>query len=319
MVGEVLFQRTPLWHQGPYIAPEYDFTLVTFTPIVDPLEITLLYNINGGSGTTPVVSGTNKVVYDNVISLATSSASTFYRTGYDFLGWIKKTALFDPLRSNPTTDPAPGGTILASASPFQYQVDEVSNTVLYAVWRAQNFNYQFLAGASDANLTTSSTAPASGTVDMDGEIAIPGVTRDGYNFTGWLVEYDSGATDSAASSATKYVLSQASDVKLTAQWSAKTDIPINYYSNLSTSTSTTDPPYATDAKAMNTTFALRAATDVSGLTCPGYDLLGWTKGAGLGVLGQSDPMPSGFLAFGSTETVAATGNDYYGVWRRITH
>lgn len=115
------------------------------------------------------------------------------------------------------------------------------------------------------------------------------------------------------------MLSQASDVKLTAQWSAKTDIPINYYSNLPTSTSITDPPYATDAKAMNTTFASRAAADVSGLTCPGYELIGWTKGAGVGVLGQGDPMPSGFLAFGSMETVAATGNDYYGVWRRENH
>lgn len=157
---------------------------MTFTPIADPLEIMLLYNINGGSGTTPVVSGTNKVAYDSVISLATSSASTFYRTGYDFLGWIKGTASFDALGSNTTTYPTPSGTILASASPFQYQVDEVGNTVLYAVWRAQSFNYQFLAGASDANLTTSSTAPASGIVDMDGEIAIPGVIRDGYNFTG---------------------------------------------------------------------------------------------------------------------------------------
>ena len=156
-------------------------------------DITLTYNINNGSGSTPSAV-TDK--YLETINLTPSSA--FSRSGYTFTGW------------NTAADGS--GSSYADEASF---VMPNADKTLYAQWSAVYYAVEYSANGG-------SNAPAN-------QFAIPGATvdvaatepvRSGYEFNDWT-EVAAGTTISPGASLTM----PSSNVVLVANWVTAASVP----------------------------------------------------------------------------------------------
>jgi uncharacterized repeat protein (TIGR02543 family) len=129
---------------------------------------TVVYNANGGSGTTASSTHT----YDTAKALTLNG---FVRTGYDFAGW------------NTAADGT--GTYYADGAEVQNLTSVSGGTVnLYARWTARTYGVTWdAAGGTPATQV--------GSVTYDGAYTEPTQpTKQGYTFAGWYTEQNGGGS-----------------------------------------------------------------------------------------------------------------------------
>lgn len=122
-----------------------------------PNTYTVVYNANGGSGTTASSSHT----YDVAKAL---TANGFSKNGYTFAGWAT----------------SPGGTAVYANSQSVTNLSAVNSATvnLYAVWAAEAYDIDYeLDGGAAIN-------PDSYTIQSSA-ITLANPTKTGYTFTGW--------------------------------------------------------------------------------------------------------------------------------------
>lgn len=134
------------------------FGNVTFTQAYIPHTYTVVYNANGGTGTTASSTHT----YDTPKAL---TANGFSRTGYTFAGWA-------------TTS---GGTVAYTNSAKVTSLSSTNGAVvnLYAVWEKNSYTVTYNANGGATSATSKSVAYG-GAVDLS-----PTANKTGYTFTGW--------------------------------------------------------------------------------------------------------------------------------------
>ncbi|MBR5619937.1 MAG: leucine-rich repeat protein [Clostridia bacterium] len=169
---------------------------VVIQPEVDAIETvyTLSYDANGGSGAPGTQTGFGTV---------TIPSTEPTRDGYTFLGW----------------------GLTATTSNVQYQpgttITLVSNTVLYAVWKQDNFILTYHANGGE---NEPGNQMGNGIITLSTQTP----TREGYVFTGWATS--SSASSSQYSAGSSYSLSQ--NTTLYAVWVIKGDINMDGEINL---------------------------------------------------------------------------------------
>jgi len=153
-----------------------------------PINYTITFNANGGSGTMA-----NQIIASG--ATANLNSNLFTRTGYTFAGWA-------------TTS---GGSVSYSNG-ASYTMG-TSNVTLYAVWTATTTNYTITFNANGGSGTMPSQLMASGlTARLDPNL----FTRTGYTFAGWATT--SGGSVSYLDRA--FYTMGASNVTLYAKWTA---------------------------------------------------------------------------------------------------
>lgn len=129
-----------------------------------PLDYTIEYRLNGGSGVTPQESVKN---IGNTFQLA--SDSNFARLGYTFAGWLH------------------GQDLLSAGDTFEVAD---SNVVLTAQWTANSIAVTFKGnGSQDADVAQTATA------DSAVNLRSNSFSRENYTFDGWT-EYADGSGSS---------------------------------------------------------------------------------------------------------------------------
>ena len=214
---------------------------------------TVTYNAGTGTGTVPTQAD---VLQGATFSVA--NGSTLTNPGYTFSGWKDETR-----------------TAYAAASTYTVAA---SNIVLTAQWTANPLRtITYNAG------TGTGTVPTQVDV-LQGATFIVAVgttlTKPGYTFNGWKDE-----TGTAYVAGSTYTVA-ASNVVLTAQWTANAARTVTYNAGTGTGTVPTQADVLQGA-----TFIVAVGT---GLTKPGYTFNGW-----------KDETATAYLA-GATFTVAAT-------------
>ena len=221
--------------------------------------LTYAYNITydkgtGVSGTLAAQTGTASSV-----TLSAFSTSTFLKPGYTFSGWLGSNAVS-------YTD----AQVLTLTAPL--------TVTLTAQWTA-----------NPSRTVTYSAGTGTGTVPTQADVlqgasftvaAGTGITKPGYTFAGWKDE--SGTSYAAASTYTV----AATNVLLTAQWTANAARTVTYFAGTGSGTVPTQADVLEGA-----TFTVAAGT---GLTKPGYTFAGWKDGT------------STSYSAGSTYTAATT-------------
>ena len=260
----------------------YDLTLYAqWTPI----EYTLVYDANGGSGTIPgdqtfTVDGPGVTIVD-----ATTGGYSLSRTGYTFKGWW-----------NTATDGS--GTLSFVAGDIY---NDPSNIVLYAVWVPVGQNsilYDVNGGTGSAPVTQFFSAPSAVSI-------LPAPTdmvRAGYTFGGW---YD------AKSGGTKHDVDShpaaGSDLALYAHWTPVA-YAFKYDGNHNTGGSTPADGAYTGGGA---TYAVSGNS--GNLVRTGYNFLGWNTAAN----GSGDDYLGGD-SFTVTTTTPGTVT-FYAQWDPIEY
>ena len=167
---------------GTYWVGATDGSRVSITVVSAAISIS--FNINGGSGTTPT---TLTGAPGSSFTMPTSSG--FSRTGHSFLGW----------RTEPTGNPMYSG-----GSSYIFSID----TLLYAIWGINQYTITFNSngGTSVSSITqnygTTVTQPTN-------------PSRTGYSFAGWYI--DTGLTQSYT-----FSTMPANSFTLYAKWTAIT-------------------------------------------------------------------------------------------------
>ena len=131
----------------------------TLTASWNPIESTVSFNVNGGSGSYSSIT----VEYDGTYG----ELPTPTRDGYEFLGWYTL---------------ATGGESITSDT----KVSITSSQELFAQWKAKTFTVTF-------NINGGNTTHENETVEYDqpyGEL--PTASRNGYKFLGWYTEATGG-------------------------------------------------------------------------------------------------------------------------------
>jgi len=147
---------------------EKDGKLYNTNIIITVNSVTVTYNSNGGSGTTPTAQTVNAGS-----SMTLNSGSGLYRTNYTFGGW--------------NTDPSGMGTNYNANSSYT----PTGNITLYAKWTSTvTFNINGGTG----------TIPTSQTVPAGSSITLPSVSRTGYTFNGWNTNSSGTGTNYNANS-----------------------------------------------------------------------------------------------------------------------
>ncbi|MDR1400104.1 MAG: InlB B-repeat-containing protein [Treponema sp.] len=212
----------------------------------DPIQYTVTYSVNGGSGTAPSSQTVNS---GTAITLADGSGLT--NSGYTFSGW------------NTSADGA--GTTYASGASFTV----TSPITLYAKWiAASGTQYTVTYNANGG----SGTAPSSQTVNSGTAIALAdksGLTKAGYTFSGW--------NTSASGTGTLYAVGASftvtSPITLYATWIVASGIQYTVTYDVNGGSGTAPPAQTVDS---GTAIAL---ADKSGLTNSGYTFSGWNTSA----------------------------------------
>ena len=207
---------------GRFVMPT---TNTTATAVWTPVNQTITYSINGGTGTTPTQS---PVPTGQQVTL--SGASGFSRTGYLFVGWT----------DGGTVNYQPGDRYTVGPQAIQFS----------ARWRAlpQTITYVSSMGASGA-------PPVAVNAVTDARVFLSGpgsLTLAGYTFAGW----DDG-TGTILSPGSEYVVGS-SPVTLTASWTANPQ-PVTY-SNSEGSTGT--PPTQADVTT-DSSFTVASGDDLT--------------------------------------------------------
>ena len=233
---------------------------VTATSITGNVSVT--FNVNSGSGSMDV----------QTTNVATNlSTNTFTRAGYTFGGWSL------------TADGA-----LAYANNASYPF--TASATLYARWIA---NASRAVTYSAGSTVVTGTAPTQATVveGLTFTIKVNTFTRTGFAFSAWL---SSGSGIEAASySAGSTFTVGASDVTLTAQWSA-----------LPNATVTFNPDDAGGIEYVQTT---NVATNLlpNTFTRPGFTFGGWSL----------TPTPNSVRAYGNSASYPFTSSvTLYAIW-----
>jgi uncharacterized repeat protein (TIGR02543 family) len=141
-----------------------DTTLYAQWSVTPPMEYTVTYNANGGSG-----SLSPQTVYDGT-SIIAGSGNGLSRSGYAFTGW--------------NTAAAGTGTAYAAGSSLTVTGD----ITLYAQW-VITYTVTFDAGEGSPSQTRTVTSGSSLGLDMPSD-----PTRSGYNFGGWYTAVDGGGS-----------------------------------------------------------------------------------------------------------------------------
>jgi len=187
---------------------EKDGRIYNTNIIITVNRVTVSYNINGGTGTTPSAQ-----TVDAGSSITLNNGSGLSRTGYTFGGWN--------IESSGT------GTNYNSGSLYT----PTSNITLYATWTSTiTFN---------AN-TGTGTAPASQTIPVGTSIILPngsGLTRSGYTFSGWNTNSSGTGTTYAADS----FYTPTGNITLYARWIANITVTFNGNNGTGTVPSQTVP------------------------------------------------------------------------------
>ena len=159
------------------------------------INYTVTYNGNGSDGGSVPTDGTN-YNYGNTVNVLFTPLPT--KTGYTFAGW-----------NDGTTTYTSGGTTSFSMP--------ASNVTLTAQWTAINYNVTYDGNGNDGGSvpTDSTNYNIGNTVNV---LFTPLPTKTGYTFAGW----NDGTTTYTSGGTTSFSM-PASNVTLTAQWTA-----INY-------------------------------------------------------------------------------------------
>lgn len=158
----------------------------------------ITYNSNGSSSTAP--TDNKEYSYNEQVTVL----SAIPRTGYTFKGWG-------------TT--ATGGTVYTTGNTFNI----LQNTTLFAQWEADTYTVTYHSNGS------SNAAPSDGESYNYGDPAtvLSGITKTGYNFTGWnTLSTGLGSTYQPDST-----LEVNGNVSLYAMWTAKTSIVVTFNTN----------------------------------------------------------------------------------------
>jgi uncharacterized repeat protein (TIGR02543 family) len=157
---------------GTSYAPGDSFTLASGTNSLfaqwSADAATLIFDANGGSGTTPFVPGVNG-------QAVVVPASGFARQGFTFTGW-NTTAIGD-------------GT---SYQPGEMFTLEAGANALFAQWQALPASLEYIANGG-AGTTMSTT----GVTDQTVSVAASTFTRAGYTFAGWNTSANGSGTSLA--------------------------------------------------------------------------------------------------------------------------
>lgn len=171
---------------------------------------TISYDANGGVG----APASQTYTYATSGTTALSSTKPI-RTGYTFLGW--------------STSSSASSATYASGADFNKNV--TSDTILYAVWKANTYTISYDAnGGNGAPDAQSYTYAESGTTVLSAVVPV----KPGYDFLGW-------STDALASTALylaggAYNRNIASDVTLYAVWKPTEFCTLSYDMNGGTGT-----------------------------------------------------------------------------------
>ena len=135
-----------------------------------PITYSVVYNKNGGSGTT----ATSTHTYDKAQAL---TANGYSRTGYTFQGWATSTSNADK------------GTVSYTNKQSVKNLRSTSGTyTLYAVWKINTYTIKYDANGG----TISSSSYSSKTFNYGAKLTFPSVSRTGYTLKGWFTEKTGG-------------------------------------------------------------------------------------------------------------------------------
>jgi uncharacterized repeat protein (TIGR02543 family) len=198
-------------------------------------SVTVTYDINGGTGATPVPT----VTTENSVTLA--GGSGFSRSGYTFGGW--------------NTNASGTGTNYSAGSSIQ-----ASNITLYAKWDVVTYSVIFNINSGTG------TAPSARTENHGSNITLPsgsGLSRNGYTFGGWNTNASGTGTNYSADS----LYTVTGNITLYAKWNAVI-YTVTY--NINSGTGTT--PTAQNATAGNSvTLVGNSGFSRSGYTFGGWN------------------------------------------------
>ena len=141
---------------------------ISLTAKWDPITYSIVFDSNGGSGTT---SSINNVKYDTKVNL---SSNGFERKGYSFLGW-----------STSKTDTS---NLLLNTQEVENLTSENDGVVtLYAVWEINTYTYNFIVVDNEGNTVETLSSQS---LHYDVQVTIPNTNKQdeyptSYTFDGW--------------------------------------------------------------------------------------------------------------------------------------
>lgn len=224
----------------------------------NPVPYTITYALNGGQGTAPTETSKN-------INNSFTVASAPTKTGSTFNGW-----------SDGTNNFGAGSSYLVGSS----------NVTLTAQWTANSYaiTYDLAQGTS--------SVPSALSKNYQGSWTLPDApTRVGYNFADW---YD-GATGYAA--AATYTLNTASDLTITARWTA-----IVYYTVTYDLDGGLGTPPSQDPLQNGQSFTLATDPNKTGFSFTGWSYAGTTYSSG-----QTITMPAANVTVTALWTATSAG------------
>ncbi len=192
------------WHPGENFTtiPANSHSTATLFAVWVPVQYSVTYDANGGSGEVPHAQAFTVETYP---AIALSGKGDLARAGYSFLGWNTSQA------GGAATRRQPGQ---AYSSPASLQ--------LFAEWSPQTYTITYHSNDGTGTIASQSFTVVTPVVLSSGA----GFTRVGYTMTGWNTKADGSGTDlgKAAQYATP------GDVTLYAVWDL-TEYAITYHSN----------------------------------------------------------------------------------------
>ncbi|HWR18625.1 MAG TPA: InlB B-repeat-containing protein, partial [Clostridia bacterium] len=222
--------------------------------VADKDEFRVTYDLNSGSGTTPV----DTYIYSGISSQSTFTAASqgdINRFGYTFLGWDKD--------GNAATANISAGS---SGNPIN---STTGNITLYAIWQVNQYNITYILGDGGVN----GLNPAAYNVNTL-PLTFNAPSRDGYVFVEWQ--------DESAVAAAGISSGSTGDRTFTAVWEEDTDrdgvadkdeFRVTYDLNSGSGTTPVDT-YLYSGISPQSTFTAASQGDINRF---GYTFLGWDK------------------------------------------
>ena len=212
--------------------------VVTLYAAWTPHTYTIIYNANGGTGSTDSSSHT----YDEAKTL---TANGFARTGYTFAGWATSKA-GDVVYTD-------GKSVLNLAS------EDDATVTLFATWTPHTYTVSY-----DDNGGTGSTAPSTHTYDETKTLTPSSFTRTGYTFAGWATEADGTAIYTDEDNVLNLASDDGATVTLYAVWTPN-PYTISYNANGGTGSTASSRHTYDEAKKLT----------ANSFTRTGYTFAGW--------------------------------------------
>ena len=232
------------YQPGDNITVNSDVTLYAqWTPTIN---FTVSYEANGGTGQ----YSDDNIAPGTQYTVKTDGATGITRTGYNFTGW--------------NTAANGGGTAYQPGATFTVNSDET----LYAQWEPITFDVSYNAnGGTGAYNDPDIASGTQYTVKTQGET---GITRTGFNFTGWNTDAGGSGTAYAPGSQTTIT----GDLALYAQWEPIT-FDVDYNANGGTG------QHSDNDLADGSQYTVKTQAE-TGITRANYNFTGWNTEAGGG-------------------------------------